>query len=387
MSDCANIGIRMCRMHWILPDTRYYGRIRIACSNAAHGPFTPSQEPFITQPGCSFSTTSGRDYEYECVDGSFCHMSDDSCCNGNIRGGVLRCPKSIPYMCHNTVDCGGSADRCCKATIAECDGKGGLRQCVVPAKEPRLVEAMSLAPASIYLSWEAQFYLTGRLKSCEHLQWRVFYRRVYPSWLGAWTPYKPCWIWDRTLTHCTIVGLDSMTQYYVQVIRACTNTDLNSLPARSPSAIETRPHFADPPLEVTCYDMTPETFRVFWAPGDPKDCTFRAWEVQVRILPREAGYNLQGIFEKFEPGGPYITKCFLTGSREDVECEITELLAGRDYHVRVAERCTDPFADSKYKRRYNVCRTLTMPAFAAENVTITDIQLYTFTVSPLYNIL
>jgi hypothetical protein len=87
-----------------------------------------------------------------------------------------------------------------------------------------------------------------------------------------------------------------------------------------------------------------------------------------------------GVFEKAEAGGPYVTGCTMT-KRTDRECVLDNLLADRGYFIRVSERCTDPFANSAYKRRYLPCQTLTMPAKPSTNVTANNEQLYTFDVS------
>ncbi|CAE8719074.1 unnamed protein product, partial [Polarella glacialis] len=92
------------------------------------------------------------------------------------------------------------------------------------------------------------------------------------------------------------------------------------------------------------------------------------------------GVSASGLFEKAAAGGEYVTKC-LTYSRNDLSCMVTDLLADRDYHIQARERCTDPFADSEYYRRYVECRTLTAPAEDPEGLTVADGDLYTMQVA------
>jgi len=80
-----------------------------------------------------WSTVKGQ---LMCSDGSLCNTTDspavgggDSCCN--TRGGRLRCPIDLPYMCDKVGECADAQDRCCLALPENCNtaANNGLRAC------------------------------------------------------------------------------------------------------------------------------------------------------------------------------------------------------------------------------------------------------------------
>ncbi|CAE8615537.1 unnamed protein product, partial [Polarella glacialis] len=217
------------------------------------------------------------------------------------------------------------------------------------------------------------------------MEWRVAYSRMMTYGEGSWKVAPECSTVFHEQRSCVIEDLSSMTLYNVKVWIACTDSGFNSLPFRTQYStkfppVTTRPIPALAPPEVFCTGIEPLQFKADWRKSDPNDCTFFAWELQAKLLPRLEGVSASGLFEKAAAGGEYVTKC-LTYSRNDLSCMVTDLLADRDYHIQARERCTDPFADSEYYRRYVECRTLTAPAEDPEGLTVADGDLYTMQVA------
>eukprot|EP00756_Hemistasia_phaeocysticola_P021080 Hpha_TRINITY_DN15756_c4_g4::TRINITY_DN15756_c4_g4_i2::g.39933::m.39933 len=75
------------------------------------------------EPNCPWLTTSGRENEMECWDGSYCDVttgSEWSCCSG--KGGRKRCPPHRQYMCARANGCAGGTDYCCGNSCSNNDG-------------------------------------------------------------------------------------------------------------------------------------------------------------------------------------------------------------------------------------------------------------------------
>ncbi|CAE7231819.1 glcG, partial [Symbiodinium necroappetens] len=385
-----------------LPDKKYWGRMKMSCENSSvDSEYVYTEDYIITPPACIWSTHTGQwgqPDQFECVDGTYCSETDPSCCVPH--GGRIRCPASTPFMCHNPFDCADSQERCCKATEEECNDHGGLRTCEVPAKTPLLTQVESLGPASLTISWEPQecprVIAAAELSevraygmpavhqigysSCQFLEWRVAISQVHIYGEGQWIWMRECDTRDYNKRSCTIENLRSLTDYNVRVWAQCTVVELSSYPNRTTVAVGTRPIPAVPPSALFCTGLEPLRFYADWWASDPEDCEFVAWELEAQLLPRTAGFTEDGLFEGAAPGGEYETKCVLY-DRDLRECWVTDLLADRDYKIRVRETCTDPLANSEFFVRYQECATLTMPAFNPENLTHYNEDLYTFEVS------
>lgn len=379
--SCTVIGTRDCFLIDVMPDTKYWGRMKMSCDNSsADSDYTYSQDFIITPPGCIWSTHTGQWGQgsmFECADGTYCSENDEACCVAH--GGRIRCPASTPFMCHNTMDCADSQDRCCMATEEECNGHGGLRTCEVPAKTPLLTQVESLGPASLTISWEPQEYLIG-YSSCQFLEWRVAISQVHMYGEGEWEWVTDCDSGNYDSRTCTIENLLSLTDYNVRVWAQCTVVELSSYPNRTTVAVGTRPIPSVSPSALFCTQLEPLRFYADWWPSNSEDCVFVAWQVDAQLLPRTAGFTADGLYEEAAPGGDWVTKCLLE-DRNVLNCWVGDLLANREYKIRVRETCTDPLANSPFFERYQECTTLTMPAFDPTNLTAYDEDLYTFEVS------
>eukprot|EP00931_Biecheleriopsis_adriatica_P043742 TRINITY_DN24996_c0_g1_i1.p1 TRINITY_DN24996_c0_g1~~TRINITY_DN24996_c0_g1_i1.p1 ORF type:complete len:5363 (+),score=854.82 TRINITY_DN24996_c0_g1_i1:99-16091(+) len=385
-NSCTLAGTTGCELIDAYPDKMYWARLKMTCENSSvDSEYHYLSDHIITPPGCPWSTHTGQwgyGDSYECADGTITTDDQFGCrTTGPLavdRGGRLRCPAHVPIMCNNQNDCANSLDRCCKKLAEDCDDHGGVRICEVPAKEPVLVQVESLGPAALTVAWKAQQYLSGG-SDCSFMEWRVAYSEVMEYGESAWTLYDPCRSVYPEITSCVIENLLSMTDYNVRVWAQCTVSELSSYRVRTSVAVETRPIPADEPEAIFCGFIEPLRFWSDWWESHPRDCTFQAWEMQAKLLARAEGYSEEGLFERAEPAGPWETKC-LTYSRDKKDCWVENLLANRDYKIRVRETCTDPYANSIYHTKYHECRTLTMPAFDPENLTVSMPNIYTFRV-------
>ncbi|CAJ1328309.1 unnamed protein product [Effrenium voratum] len=183
---------------------------------------------------------------------------------------------------------------------------------------------------------------------------------------------------------CTIENLESLTDYNVQVWQHCTNDELNSYPASTSTPVGTRPIPAVAPSALFCTQMEPLRFYADWWASASEDCEFVSWELDAQLLPRTAGFTADGLYEEAAPGGDWVTKCTLY-DRTGLDCWVEDLLANREYKIRVRETCTNPLANSPFFQRYQECTTLTMPAFEPFDLAAYNMGLYTFEVSWLPN--
>jgi len=349
--DCTSLSLRQCTVVGLLPNTRYHGRVQVACgSGTPSSAFTEAALSVVTLPGCKWSEDSGREEEFECADGTFCEMSNDTCCGDH--GGRLRCPRKAPVMCMDERGCAKSTDRCC---AADCGAQGGARPCTyweVPALPPIIVEAASPAPATLSLTWSASEYLAGRSSGCVFLRWLVDVSQVIAGVEGEWIRVTACESEERRHTSCSVLGLVGLGIYRARVTETCTERALDSSHSYS-ERVHVHPYPATRPSEVQCEDFTAGSFVASWEPGLPMDCAFSSWQLEVRLLPRIAGISGDGRPEAELEGGDWLPGCSsaLTGSRGQTSCDVPGLLSGREYGVRVREGCEDPRANSEFVQR------------------------------------
>jgi hypothetical protein len=143
--------------------------------------------------------------------------------------------------------------------------------------------------------------------------------------------------------------------------------------------VQTLPYQAEASDNVTCGNVTWESFVAFWHLDDPQDCVFASWEVQVRLLPRLAGRT--GDFDRFEifaEGGDWRQVCSHT-TRSEAYCAMDSLLSGREYEVRIQEQCTLKEAVGAWA--VHRCSSEPVPAVAPVNIVADAPELYSFDVS------
>eukprot|EP00435_Cladocopium_sp_Y103_P032876 s996_g8.t1 len=343
--SCTVIGTRDCFLIDVMPDTKYWGRMKMSCDNSSvDSEYTYSQECLLLADG---GTVYCR---------SYCSETDEACCVAH--GGRIRCPASTPFMCHNTMDCADSQDRCCMATEEESHKSERVQWAwrssnLRGSGQDAFVDAGRVAWASF------PHCLLGAAgigySSCQFLEWRVAISQVHIYGEGEWEWVTDCDSGNYDSRTCTIENLLSLTDYNVRVWAQCTVVELSSYPNRTTVAVGTRPIPSVAPSALYCCDQELEPLRFYadWWPSNSEDCVFVAWQVDAQLLPRTAGFTADGLYEEAAP----------------------------EYKIRVRETCTDPLANSPFFERYQECTTLTMPAFDPTNLTAYDEDLYTFEVS------
>ena len=101
-TDCEDLARPypdQCVLTGLRPNTLYWGRIQLACSDPALNSTWKRGTQITTLPPCLWITESTRLRHLQCHDGTFCDMSSEGCCVG--RGGTARCPSLAPKMCRN----------------------------------------------------------------------------------------------------------------------------------------------------------------------------------------------------------------------------------------------------------------------------------------------
>ena len=312
---CSDMGLRRCTTAAdgpiLAPDTVYFGRLRITCSNAGSiGEYAYSE--VVTRPGCPWSSHSGvfvryGGEEFQCADGSFCPAEEAGCCSA--RGGPLRCPPSAPIMCE---------DAHCAPDVAGCAAHGGRRSCgrldPIPAPPPRMVSVViPLQPASMTIGWEPGTYLNGA-STCVFSRWLIQVAEASRSGnesvaSGPWfAPQVNCALQDRGTRSCHLLGVEQKTWYVVRVSEVCADPTLTSPPGEMAAPLETLPWRAGSPPAIYCVTAPPQplrtletnfphpyfprttahsTLNVTWVAGSANNCEFSHWEVDAMLLPRE----------------------------------------------------------------------------------------------------
>ncbi|CAE8622173.1 unnamed protein product [Polarella glacialis] len=345
---CLESTRRLCEMRGLISDKQYQARLQTNCLNETYDSnWFYAGIPWITLPACKWTYDSswagGGSTEFQCMDTTFCDISDPSCCNS--RGGRMRCPKTAPIMCSlNHTDCAG--DFCCVSDEASCaPSYGAARLCTrafAPSKAPKIIDYDSYLAASLQITWNRGKYLSGVASPCKFSYWFVEVALSNPDgslepWVYA-TPCQSLGSQDFVCTLSTSIGLISMTDYVVRMKEMCVRDYFSSEYSFLTSPVTTWPWRAHLPPSLAVSNVLDYTFQAAWTAGQTyqrhvQECTFREWELAVQLLPRAVAYSPDGKYEKFEPGSDWYVNC-ITYSRTEMTCGTAGLDSDRDYSVR-----------------------------------------------------
>jgi hypothetical protein len=282
---------------------------------------------------------------------------------------------------------------------------------------PEITGIVSQAPAALHISWATHKYLNGD-SLCIFSHWQIDYAKV-ATIAGHIIVYHgtdllfydasshlDCDIYKRDTRMCGIWNLEGVVRYKVRVTEICTVSDLNSLPAVTLAPF-TQPWPGLPPEMVNCtlpnFDagVTDWAIMPSWESSDvhrdydtvwrSENCTFFAWDVELMLFPREASVSPDGVYEVYQPGFDWTLAC-RRYDRNDTYCKwgvappkdgslpdgFWSMRSGRQYLVRVRERCTDILADSNFTESNTTCDTVSVPATPVRHISFFDSRLYSF---------
>jgi len=202
----------------------------------------------------------------------------------------------------------------------------------------------------------------------------------------------------QTTRQCTQGGLQGHGRYYVRIREECTVASLRSLTTAVTFSTKTNPIGAMPPPYVNCsiytgYDNDNGTITVSsdplgyeaptrtykhqgeWAPGVQNNCSFVAYELQLRYLWRDVPDD---IYDPVAAGSDWIDACFVVGNRNFTTCAYN-VRPNRPYRLRVRERCNDTLASSDWRESgEEVCTSNPLRASAPANFSVFDTKAATF---------
>ena len=383
--ECADVSLRECAVPSLDSNTLYGARVQIACDDPSlTSPYLVAPVPRPTLPACARVLHSGLDDEFICADRHRCDGANATCCDEHE--GVFRCPPSAPLTCMD-MEC-----------ATDCVGRGGLYYCndleLVPAKEPHL-ELVQITTSSARLLIRPNDYIIGS-SHCDFAGWKLEIAAVEIKRVGTgpleWRRVTECFFevnprGRASAPDCVIEDLESMSHYRTKLTEPCFDSRLDS----QPTVVEvlTLPQKAGPPLGLLCSALDNETeaqttIAPLWTPGPPRECTFVAWQVQVKLAPDSIlamqrgseGALPEGTMDdwtdvcRIEERTPYVelipagsawnatlnesvwsearNETVFVSARSDSTCFVPSLRPGFTFEFRVAERCTDPRADSDW---------------------------------------
>ncbi|CAK9068098.1 Hypothetical protein (Fragment), partial [Durusdinium trenchii] len=345
--DCADMTLRACTLTNLLPDRVYDVRIQLACANESlNSPWTTSAT-VNTDPGCTWSTSSGNSTGYECEDGSFC--ATEGCCSPR------RCPDHMPVMCADS-SCNGHF--CCAADSAGCDTKGGVRPCLesqVPAKEPSILQVDSPSSSSLQITWTPGSYASGFTAPCgqggvsEFLQWSV---QVTEAEEERWRSVECSG--SRSSNVCLIENLLADRFYEVRLAELCVDRQLDS--TYSVALGRTRPVAAESP-STWSMELGGDVLNVTWQPGsNVHDCLFESWQLSWRPWGNSQWSNVTCSSQRSLP-------------RCELPVQLDQVL-----ELMITEKCQDVLAESA---------PLRSPPFRWRSNTVVEVYLGTSMTSVL----
>ncbi|CAE7891102.1 unnamed protein product [Symbiodinium necroappetens] len=239
----------------------------------------------------------------------------------------------------------------------------------VPTLTPLNFKVNETDHQSFRLSWEAQIS-----NDCRFRNWTVEIRLVIHCIAGVgytnctavedqpWEVPGTCVIEDRSVTSCKVHDVKSYSFYEVKMRERCSDATAES--ADATLIAEVWPFLSDAPDNMTVTSPEPFTLNVKWDPGDPQECVFSHWDVQVqgrRVGDLDDTFSRESVTDKwygmiwdlegnasFLNWSTTIDSCRLVGQRDVAECNITGLISNALYDVRIAERCVDERADSPW---------------------------------------
>eukprot|EP00439_Symbiodinium_sp_Y106_P066121 s834_g10.t1 len=237
----------------------------------------------------------------------------------------------------------------------------------VPTLTPLNFKVNETDHQSFRLSWEAQIS-----NDCRFRNWTI--RLVIHCIAGVgytnctavedqpWEIPGTCVIEGRSVTSCKVHDVKSYSFYEVKMRERCSDATAESVDATL--IAEVWPFLSDAPDNMTVTSPEPFTLNVKWDPGDPQECVFSHWDVQVqgrRVGDLDDTFSRESVTDKwygmiwdlegnasFLNWSTTIDSCRLVGQRDVAECNITGLISNALYDVRIAERCVDERADSPW---------------------------------------
>ncbi|CAE7548399.1 unnamed protein product, partial [Symbiodinium natans] len=239
----------------------------------------------------------------------------------------------------------------------------------VPTLTPLNFKVNETDHQSFRLSWDAQVS-----NDCRFRNWTVEIRLIIHCIAGVgytnctavedepWEVPPTCVIKDRSITTCKVYHVKSYGFYEVKMRERCSDGTAESSDATL--IAEVWPFLSDVPDNMTVSSPEPFTLNVKWDPGDPQECVFAYWDVQVqgrRVGDLDDTFSRQSVTDKwygliwdlegnssFLNWSTTVDSCRLVGQRDVAECNITGLISNALYDVRIAERCVDSRADSHW---------------------------------------
>jgi hypothetical protein len=111
-----------------------------------------------------------------------------------------------------------------------------------------------------------------------------------------------------------------------------------------------------------------------WSPGAQNNCSFSAYELQLRYLRRDVP---DGVDDPLAAGSDWIDACSVVSSRNATTCAYS-VRPNRPYRLRVREKCNDTLADSDWRESEQVCTSNPLRAVAPANFSVFDTKVASF---------
>ncbi|CAK9086158.1 unnamed protein product [Durusdinium trenchii] len=251
-----------------------------------------------------------------------------------------------------------------------------------PAQAPSNFTFVELTAYNVTFSFEPGLGL-----DCTWASWQVQMLQDFINPLSDWTDLADCSALPfRENVTCSILGLQSNSEYQVRVRETCTNYIYDSDWGYSPRFFSSMPVQAALPqdLKVVPNSITAFFFDVSWVAGPAGQCVFKEWVMEVfQISPDPGDWALPPLVHLLDEPHTWVRhKC--TAGRESPLCRPGDLprslKQNSTYSVRIKETCVDPNADSDFTiLDVNVTTVIAIErAEAPANLTVSNETAYTF---------
>eukprot|EP00434_Breviolum_minutum_P006979 symbB.v1.2.006157.t1/scaffold360.1/size220131/11 len=182
---------------------------------------------------------------------------------------------------------------------------------------------------------------------------------------SLWVPREECKeeeVFPRNRMRCVVPRLRKHSSYDAKVQETCYVGYTLALDSEFSEDLPNRqaetevPVAATTPFSLQGSEPGPYSFKLQWSPGDPKDCLYMKWLVEIR----DSNYTGGEWREAIECGRAdrSVTSCTITMLHEGYLGEEAHLRSNTQYEVRVTEACEtytsiyDPWGGSRERAAY-----------------------------------
>ncbi|CAE8650804.1 unnamed protein product, partial [Polarella glacialis] len=200
------------------------------------------------------------------------------------------------------------------------------------ATVPKLVNAYAASARSVAL-----LFYPGIANECIFQGWAMEWKLEGTDF---WTMMERCMVRTSPTTCLASDFPQSQSYYRVRIQEKCEDFLAEPEMVTWPLAVLTWPEPAQPPTNVTIVTLTAYNLTFSFEPGDPLDCTWATWRVQI-ILGWDHVEKSRGWYDvgECQPQLP---------NRYNVTCSITGLSSFTQYQLRVKETCSSYIYDSAW---------------------------------------